>query len=294
MFEKAILFDEALRETLFSTSEWSVQSVFDKSINLQNEKKNELILVCGLDYPKLPHAIYVEKECLQSLIKTTMKNERVKITSGWVRIGKTQLSLHNSDHYSSVFESESKLNSASVKKLFGYLHQVTDLNGFSFPLSELGCVKDFNSRWEMDALKKIVCGIEREQTSGIDYLLGRGKGLTPSGDDMLIGCLAADLFYKRLNSYFKKTLKLKLHGEPVLTTTVSIHYLNCALQKKWNEPIHHLIQVLSNDSTENEIEEIIQNIIRIGHTSGLDMLTGFAATMILFDKNEGGRKWLNV
>ena len=51
-----------------------------------------------------------------------------------------------------------------------------------------------------------------------------------------------------------------------------------------NEPIHHLIQVLSNDSTENEIEEIIQNIIRIGHTSGLDMLTGFAATMMLFGK----------
>ena len=90
MFEKAILFDEALRETLFSTSEWSVQSVFEKSINLQNKKRNELILVCGIDYPKLPHAIYVEKECLQTLIKITMKNERVKIAGGWVRIGNTQ------------------------------------------------------------------------------------------------------------------------------------------------------------------------------------------------------------
>lgn len=285
MFEKAIMFDEALRETLFSTSEWSVQSVFEKSINLQNKKKNELILVCGLDYPKLPHAIYVEKECLQSLIKITMKNGRVKIAGGWVRIGNTQLSLHNSDYYSSVFESESKLNSGSVKKLFYYLHQVTDLNGFSFSLSELEYVKDFSSRWELDALKKIVCGNEREQTSGLDYLLGRGKGLTPSGDDLLIGCLAADVFYKRLNSFFKETLKLKLNGEPFRTTTVSIHYLNCALQKKWNEPIHHLIQVLSKDSTENEIEEVIQSIIRIGHTSGLDMLTGFIATMILFDKN---------
>jgi len=284
MFEKAILFDEALRETLFSTSEWSVQSVFDKSINLQNEKKNELILVCGLDYPKLPQAIYVEKECLQTLIKTTMKNDKVKIAGGWVRIGNTQLSLHNSDHYSSVFESESKLNSASVEKLFHYLHQVTDLNGFSFSLSELGYAKDFNSRWELDALKKIACGNEREQTSGLDYLLGRGKGLTPSGDDMLIGCLAADLFYKKLNPFFKETLKLKLNGEPIRTTTVSIHYLNCALQKKWNEPIHHLIQVLSKDSTENEIEEVTQSIIRIGHTSGLDMLTGFAATMMLFGK----------
>ena len=284
MFGKAVLFDEVLIETLFSTSVWSVQSVFEKSINLQNEEKNELIVICGLDYPKLPHGIYIENDRLQKLVAATKINDKVIIAGGWIRIGNTQLSMHNCDNYSSIFASERKLDPASVGKLFHYLHQVTDLNGFSFPLSELSSVKDFHSRWELDALKKAAIGNEKEQTSGLDYLLGRGKGLTPSGDDMLIGCLVADIFYKRLDSFLKETLKLQLNEKPLRTTTVSIHYLNCALERKWNEPIHQLIQVLSKDSTENEIEEVVQSIIRIGHTSGLDMLTGFAATMMLFGK----------
>lgn len=286
VLERAVLFDEALKENLFSTSVWSVQSVFNNSINLQNKRKNELMLICGDDYPKLPHAIYVEKERLQSLIPIIKRDDTVRIADGWIKIGTIQLSLHNSPTYSSVYDNRSDLNLANVEKLSRSIHQVTDLNGFSFSLNRIEDMNHFQNRLELNAVKKVILGNETEQNDGLDYLLGRGKGLTPSGDDMLIGCLAADILYKKINIFLKETLILKLTVEQTITTTVSIHYLHCALQNKWNEPIHHLIQALTKNSTQNEIEKAVQSIIRIGHTSGLDMLTGFMAAMVLFGENK--------
>ncbi|WP_346355564.1 DUF2877 domain-containing protein [Azotosporobacter soli] len=104
----------------------------------------------------------------------------------------------------------------------------------------------------------------------IAFFIGRGKGLTPSGDDILTGfTLALQLFGDFAvwrNSLEKEVAKKR-------TTSVSLAYLTALLQGYASEPFITLINAL--DEEKNQIiEETLEEIKRLGHTSGSDTLFG--------------------
>ncbi len=112
-------------------------------------------------------------------------------------------------------------------------------------------------------------------------LVGNGRGLTPSGDDILTGCLAAlwrlswlDRSVHPLLSTFCSTLMSLLHR----TTEVSRHYLGLAIRNLFVQPLDELRQCCLGQPDERQLRGACQRALRMGSSSGFDGVTGLAVT----------------
>ena len=105
------------------------------------------------------------------------------------------------------------------------------------------------------------------------YFLGRGMGLTPSGDDLLVGLLSIDSGYSLLDNRFR-TILLELLETKSLTTIVSETYLRYAAQHKYSTTIVSFVGELNEHYTGSQIKVDFKNILTNGSTSGLDTMTG--------------------
>jgi hypothetical protein len=108
-------------------------------------------------------------------------------------------------------------------------------------------------------------------------LLGRGPGLTPSGDDLLAGALAAFLHLgaavgdpqaERLNSSVGPQLRqLASHD----TTTLSCALIGHALIGEVALPVARLLSGLAGRGS---IDDAIDDLLAVGHSSGHALAQG--------------------
>lgn len=106
----------------------------------------------------------------------------------------------------------------------------------------------------------------------IDYLIGRGLGLTPSGDDLLVGYGVAR-HLMRSERPFVKALTTRL--SKASTTDVSLAYLK-AISSGYANPIYLEMAEAASSRNEGRIAHALNAFLKVGHTSGADGLFGFA------------------
>lgn len=112
------------------------------------------------------------------------------------------------------------------------------------------------------------------------YFLGRGNGLTPSGDDMLVGLLAFDAVANFLSTQFYEKLSDLIEGESI-TTDVAKEYLRYALKRKFSSTVSEMVNTLASGNSAT-FEKNIKNLLGVGHSSGLDTLFGILIGMLAF------------
>ncbi len=112
---------------------------------------------------------------------------------------------------------------------------------------------------------------------GVSALIGLGPGLTPSGDDLLIGFMAATSLLSDplgLSSDFYQRLHTELltiaRGR---TNKLSITWMEYAKQGEVAEHVGRLFQALISDD-ERALEDAALAVLKSGATSGADLLTG--------------------
>ncbi|MCI1553627.1 MAG: DUF2877 domain-containing protein [Levilactobacillus sp.] len=106
------------------------------------------------------------------------------------------------------------------------------------------------------------------------HLVGRGRGLTPSGDDIMVGFTTAlTAFQDPRAALWRETLAML--AKQNVTTSVSVAYLRAASERVASQKLIHLIAALKQGST-TDILAAIQSVENFGHTSGIDTLFGFA------------------
>ncbi|WP_434133868.1 DUF2877 domain-containing protein [Sporomusa sphaeroides] len=105
----------------------------------------------------------------------------------------------------------------------------------------------------------------------IRFFVGRGKGLTPSGDDLLIGFTLALLLFGPFQAW-KQALAGEVTGER--TTLISVAYCRALLAGYASEPFIRLVKLLDTEELA-AIEKTIKEVQAFGHTSGNDTLFGF-------------------
>lgn len=105
-------------------------------------------------------------------------------------------------------------------------------------------------------------------------LVGAGPGTTPAGDDIVVGCHAALAVLGRTDAAFH----LSEATEPLLaaTTTASRHYLEAAASGRFSEHVHTLVAGFVQG---HDADRMLTEARRWGATSGVDLLTGLAATL---------------
>jgi hypothetical protein len=109
--------------------------------------------------------------------------------------------------------------------------------------------------------------------------LGLGKGLTPSGDDVITGLLMADSFNSFIGTQAKLVLA-KLVAQDI-TTDVSRSQLLAAMDGLASSSWIAFMAAVKTADSMKQIENV-RRILAYGHSSGADMFAGFAVGTRIF------------
>lgn len=122
-------------------------------------------------------------------------------------------------------------------------------------------------------------------------IAGGGIGLTPSSDDLLVGYLSVYLAESKTrgNSHFEEVLKLtQAMGEKAAehTNLISGAFLRQCGRGLLSEDMTELFRTLYSSSEAEDIRLSGRRIIKVGSTSGTDMLTGVVLAMLNLNAEE--------
>jgi hypothetical protein len=121
---------------------------------------------------------------------------------------------------------------------------------------------------------------ERRRLAGvIANVIGRGPGLTPAGDDVIIGILAV-LSTPAAGPVGRTTadnLRQAIGPRLTATTAISSHLLHQACEGHFSRPLHEFTAALVAQSARRHIEDCLARLVTVGATSGADSATGLLA-----------------
>jgi hypothetical protein len=103
-------------------------------------------------------------------------------------------------------------------------------------------------------------------------LLGLGPGLTPSGDDVLCGTMIALRAIGRPHAA-EALAKAALREADAATTALSRAFLEAGAGGQGAEALHVLLVAVLSGQTD-QLDTLVGDVARIGHTSGWDALVG--------------------
>jgi hypothetical protein len=111
-------------------------------------------------------------------------------------------------------------------------------------------------------------------------LAGFGPGVTPAGDDFLSGMLLALAFVQdhRPDGELSQIATLLLETAAPRTHEISAAYMRAAHSGEASEPWHPLLSAIALGDTAN-VRDAVERVLRIGETSGGDMLAGFITAL---------------
>jgi hypothetical protein len=112
--------------------------------------------------------------------------------------------------------------------------------------------------------------------SGLIDLLGQGRGLTPSGDDVVIGLLLFLTRSPRMSSPIvdENMLTQVVASAYQQTTTISANLIECAASGQGDERLITLADSILSGSA--PIDECVECVLGLGSSSGIDALMGMA------------------
>jgi hypothetical protein len=110
-------------------------------------------------------------------------------------------------------------------------------------------------------------------------LLGLGFGLTPSGDDFLVGVIAA---MNLAGLDVEKMRSVVSDYDNPFARTVLCDAVDCY----YFEPLCRVVESIQDGSLS---ESMIEGLLRVGHTSGLDTLAGMHFALGKMESDEGLR-----
>ena len=131
-----------------------------------------------------------------------------------------------------------------------------------------------------DACRRL--DVERA-TAEVHRLVGWGEGLTPAGDDALVGLLAALPALAQTDANraaFRRSLSAAVVARVARTTDISAHYLRLAAHGDFNADVTRLTHALVGADESDAgagLHEALETALGVGATSGADMVAGMIA-----------------
>lgn len=118
-----------------------------------------------------------------------------------------------------------------------------------------------------------------------ENLIGLGEGLTPSGDDFIGGLLFADFtiheIYPKYQGLTLTEVELFLNKSRNRTNLISYTMLKDLAKGNAAETLHRFINSILTCQNLNYVHSAGLELVRIGHSTGWDLLTGLWTGMLL-------------
>ena len=264
--------------------EGAVVGRFRRALNLRSAS-GRLLVLHGRDLPLTPFSA----ELADVPDPWPPVGAPARITRGHLRVGRLKLRLPaRRDAAASMIlvpttvrsEAASILEPMAARSTFGRWWCVSEADG------------DPHTSWATRparvALRRLVHAVQRSDRAGAVgaglSLLGLGPGLTPSGDDALVGFLGAwrwlsprpldgDAPPTLDDDIRRAVLGAIVERAPSATTPISAEFLHHRCADRVSEPLLHLFAALASGSR-HEILDSAERIAAWGATSGVDTLAG--------------------
>ncbi len=256
-----------------------IHSVFTHTVNIVHSNSNELVctLVCN------------ETEYGPNLVKLDIENfnfyelsrgDIVSVKNNILHVGAMEISCAN---LPCIEESKIRIDfltnefhdvENTILKNINYVneciypckHNKEYLN-LAFDCEASKLLKTRTNKLK-HALKEYNLLQSKEQS---DSIIGLGAGLTPSGDDILLGFMAA---FKLIKSDFYREFCLYISQKACSRTNIiSFTALNQAVQGYFRKSIVTFVNAMTGNSHAN-LQNALENILKIGSSSGADIVYG--------------------
>ncbi|WP_414842231.1 DUF2877 domain-containing protein [Enterococcus saccharolyticus] len=241
-----------------------IHSVFDRSFNLKVGER--LINVANYSGYLASFGLYLEDTLYQSLVPYLQQDNLVKVFS-------KGLTIYSREGIKKITWSDCEIVSLQAKNIQLTKEQQDVLKAVLEEAqveTKIGLPIDCHARQIFAKLRQKEL-TPSEWNEIISYLIGRGKGLTPSGDDILVAYLV--MLYVRKDSRsigLSHAFKQRL----LSTTDISKEYIWYARQGYVNSLVYQLYIDLKNNKEKEVIAYDVQQVMRIGHSSGNDLCYG--------------------
>ncbi|QHW36042.1 DUF2877 domain-containing protein [Staphylococcus ursi] len=239
---------------LKETTTWHVHSLFKKGFNLMNQ--NGAIIFIGTNENGLfPFGISVDEQTKQKMMSHIQHND--EFCANRLKLRHAQFSI---DLNTTIVEPRRNFHDADVEALRMCLmaYDFSDYVDSDFSLSR------------MTALKRSLSDADEMVLTQLEFLVGRGNGLTPTGDDILVGLLYSHFIQPFIVPVHFQSIKTVIAQER--TTIISENFINLAIQGIFSSRISQLNDTVS--------DEAIQSLAEVGSSSGKDTLYGIYIGLI--------------
>ncbi len=255
-----------LRDFTMNRKMGKVHSVFQSSFNLEFD--THLLNFSTKEMSAAPHGCLLDKEKIQQVLQKAKVGELVKLENKtftfYTRGDVFTIAVSNLEAFDLAIPFI-PLPKREIKGAVAY--QLLE----QLPFKEnIGLKEDKSIKETIGTLLKITDREKTEVRQAIRYLIGRGDGLTPSGDDLLLGYTMVRQAFNPNDSFLPQ---LKQVLETISTTAISQAYYESLFAGYVNSLFLALLFLLDSNK-EPAIKQLLALITRYGHTSGYDTLYG--------------------
>ena len=251
-------------------------SVFRSAVNLRLEGEERLLTLLASDEADLPQGIRIDAPKGFSFEGLAI-GSRGTSRGGVLTLGDSL----------SVALTDAPRWDSHLSALHTDLSQPAVMDAWRVAWDALNQRKSSDSHLEGDCHLKISKAMGRilEATrqyefadeAGIAALIGLGTGLTPSGDDVLVGymaglwCAAHSPEAREFLSAFGETMIRLSHR----TNDISRTYLYHAARGHVSSRLFNLARAICCGADSQQVRDCTESAMRAGHTSGMETVTGF-------------------
>lgn len=260
---------------LVPQDDWAgtVHSVFASACNIA--VGSWLLTVHDARQQHTPTSVRVETYRSARWAPRVRVGDRASLTAGRLAFGSHTLDLRELP----VWTPAERLRSIDHSAAYERIIQLQQAQGASVrrPSSALAS----SLPHDIDALREIMSAPRTAlQTTEINAvvrrMIGAGEGLTPTGDDVLVGLLSA--LSRGVDRYQGVPIFAPI-AEAILdnlhrTTDVSAHYLRLATQHFFSEPLTNLLDAIVSGASAAQVNARTSEVLSVGATSGADALVG--------------------
>lgn len=273
--------NEIIRTGTSPEDHFFVHSAYERTINLMIG--GQLIALQVKDSPVSPISVILPLNSTEIRDLDAHEGQEIFLEENNIVIGKTTITFDASTDVYDGYLNKYNFN-ADMKHLIKPIIEKAHRGGFSFLTDPAKAPDDLVLSYVKQKLKAVItyihCGKTEAAAEAISSLIGVGTGLTPSGDDFITGMLSAfsafpEAFNQDIVEQIRNSVSLNLQN----TNEISMAFIKCALDNQFSVPVISLYQWLcsengSPEARKSQSDKILQSFLAIGHSSGIDTLTG--------------------
>lgn len=272
-----------------------IHSAFDSAVNLRLADEDRLITLLISQGYELPQGIRIWSETLS--LQTLTPGLRAASRGGILRFDSSSLNvdLRGAPIWKCRvpelgLDMQASVTQQAWSKAWDLLnqeqqHKNTDLRADDLFRPHAGSSLSRRISKPVTALITSTNGFDVQGAlDAARQMIGLGPGVTPSGDDLLIGFLAGLWSMARQNEpqlAFIRSFGTELIELAKGTSEISRTYIYHAAQGQFSSSLSYLAESIA---TGNAVEEAAQAAMRVGHSSGMDSVTGLLIGLSLWNQ----------